>query len=79
MFFSRGVLGEKGSVDPQAGFVSGHAFSRVFDVVLGADLARALGHKIGDKIILTHGKSDGLAADHSDTPFSVTGILRSTG
>jgi len=79
MFFSRGVLGPKGAVDPQAAFVSGHVFSRVFDVVLGSDLARALGHKTGDKIILTHGKSDGLAADHSDTPFSVTGILRSTG
>jgi len=77
MFFARGVLGGKGA--PQVGFVSGQVFGRVFDVVLGAEVARELRHQTGDQIILTHGKSDGLAQEHSDTPFSVTGILRPTG
>jgi putative ABC transport system permease protein len=60
-------------------FLEGKAFSHVFDAVLGFDIAKRLGHKVGDSIVLTHGKGDGLAQDHSDRPFVVTGILEKTG
>ena len=36
-------------------FAQGRAFDGVFDVVIGADIARQLGYKIGSKIILAHG------------------------
>ena len=61
------------------GFSQGQAFSHVFDAVLGADLAKRLGHKVGDSIALTHGRNDGLAQDHADRPFRITGVLRKTG
>lgn len=60
-------------------FQEGKPFSHVFDAVLGFDVAKKLGHKTGDSIVLSHGKADGLAQDHSDRPFTVTGILRKTG
>ncbi len=60
-------------------FHQGKAFSNVFDAVLGFDIAKKLGHKVGDSIVLTHGKGDGLAQDHSDRPFIVKGILKKTG
>jgi putative ABC transport system permease protein len=60
-------------------FSSGQSFTQVFDAVLGADLARRFGLKTGDAIVLTHGKGDGLAQDHADRPFAVTGVLQKTG
>lgn len=60
-------------------FRQGQAFSHVFDAVLGFDVARRLGHKAGDSIVLTHGQGDGLAQDHSDRPFTVSGVLQKTG
>nr|UOZ96464.1 Macrolide export ATP-binding/permease protein MacB [Cupriavidus sp.] len=60
-------------------FISGKAFANVFDAVLGADLAKRFGLKTGDALVLTHGKGDGLAQDHSDRPFTVSGVLQKTG
>jgi putative ABC transport system permease protein len=60
-------------------FYQGKAFSNVFDTVLGFDIAKKLGHRVDDSIVLTHGKGDGLAQDHSDRPFIVKGILKKTG
>ena len=61
-------------------FVEGQKFSDLFDAVLGADVARALNYKIGDKIILAHGTGPiSIGKDHGDTPFRVSGILASTG
>jgi putative ABC transport system permease protein len=60
-------------------FASGKAFSDVFDAVLGADLAKRFGLKTGDSLVLTHGKGEGLAQDHSDRPFTVSGVLQKTG
>ena len=50
----------------------------VFDVILGSDVANKLKHKVGDKIVLTHGiQAEGLY-HHEQTPFEVTGILKKT-
>ena len=50
----------------------------VFDVILGSDVANKLKHKVGDKIVLTHGiQAEGLY-HHDQTPFEVTGILKKT-
>jgi putative ABC transport system permease protein len=57
---------------------SGKWFDNLFAVVVGAEVARALGYKIGDKIILSHGVGDVSFSEHKDKPFTVTGILAPT-
>ena len=61
-------------------FTKGKKFSDLFDTVLGADVARSLNYKIGDKIVLAHGTGPvSIGKDHGDTPFQVSGILEYTG
>jgi len=61
-------------------FFQGKKFSDLFDAVLGADVARKLKYKIGDKIVLAHGTGPvSIGKDHGDTPFRVSGILEPTG
>jgi len=61
-------------------FTKGNKFSDLFDTVLGADVARSLNYKLGDKIILAHGTGQAkIGKDHGDTPFRVSGILKYTG
>ena len=57
----------------------GKAFEGVFDVVLGAEVARKLGNTLGSKVVLSHGDGAMAANDHADKPFTVVGILRATG
>ncbi|GHD69764.1 ABC transporter permease [Jeongeupia chitinilytica] len=58
---------------------SGHEFSHLHDVVLGANIARRLHYQLGQKLVLTHGSGDGALTEHADQPFTVTGILAPTG
>lgn len=60
-------------------FASGKPFEQVFDVVLGADVARQLGYSLGDSIVVAHGLGSSEFAEHDDKPFVVTGILEKTG
>ena len=60
-------------------FSSGTMFSNLFDVVLGADVAKNLRYNIGDDITLSHGTSKAAFQDHKDHPFVVVGILDKTG
>jgi putative ABC transport system permease protein len=57
----------------------GKPFTDLFDVVLGAEVAQALGYKLGDRIVLAHGVSTVSLQQHDDKPFIVTGILARTG
>ena len=38
------------------------------EVVLGAEVAKRFGHKLNDKLVLTHGQSSGLAPSMKTTP-----------
>src|SRR5215207_725316 len=60
-------------------FAQGHAFEDLFDTVLGADVAEALGYRLGDPIVVAHGLGSVSFAQHDDKPFRVAGILASTG
>ena len=52
----------------------------VFDVAIGAEAARELHYRIGDRVVVTHGVSEGLGIlNHDDKPFAVVGILERTG
>ena len=57
----------------------GQWFEGVFDVVLGAGVARSLAHQVGEPIVLSHGGGRTSFSNHEDTPFTVTGILAPTG
>lgn len=57
----------------------GREFNELFDVVIGADVAKKLNYKIGDKIILAHGISDVAFSRHDNLPFTVVGIIAPTG
>jgi putative ABC transport system permease protein len=61
----------------------------LYEAVLGAEVARQLGYRLGQRITLTHGLRAGggdaggaggeLAAEHADKPFTVVGVLARTG
>lgn len=57
----------------------GTASVEEFDAVLGAEVARKLGHRLGERITLSHGDGTFAANDHSDEPFVVRAILQPTG
>ena len=57
----------------------GKPFEQIFDVVLGAEVARRLGYRLGDRLTLTHGTGDAPGIEHADKPFQVSGILAPTG
>jgi putative ABC transport system permease protein len=58
---------------------AGAELADVYDAVLGADVARELGHRVGDDLIVAHGAVDADFTQHDDKPFRVVGILRRTG
>jgi putative ABC transport system permease protein len=60
-------------------FAGGHAMTDLYDAVLGAEVARTLDYKLGDRIVLSHGAGNVSFANHSDKPFVIAGILRPTG
>jgi len=50
-----------------------------FEVVLGAEVAQALGYGLGEEIVLAHGVATISLVKHDDKPFTVVGILERTG
>lgn len=65
--------------DQTLAFSQGNAFNDLYQVVLGAEVARKLGYSPGEKIILTHGLVATRHTQHDDKPFVVVGILKATG
>ena len=60
-------------------FAEGGPFADLYDVVLGAEVAEALGYRLGDSLVIAHGGADVGFARHEDKPFRVVGVLRRTG
>ena len=59
---------------PFAGTLDG-----LYEAVIGAEVAEALGYTLGERIVLSHGSGGALGADHADKPFTVVGVLARTG
>ena len=61
----------------------GRAFSGdldgLYDAVIGAEVADALGYRLGQRIVMSHGAGGLPGAEHADKPFSVVGVLARTG
>lgn len=60
-------------------FEQGKAFDADFQVVLGAQAARATRVKLGQKIVLSHGAGEASGHDHDEFKYEVVGILAPTG
>jgi putative ABC transport system permease protein len=60
-------------------FKAGQPFSDLFDAVVGADVAEALGYAVGDGIVIAHGLGKEGFQTHEDRPFRIAGILAKTG
>lgn len=60
--------------------LNGAIFDSATEVVLGAEVAETLKYKLGDKIIVAHGSTEGDSfEEHADAPLTVVGILEGTG
>jgi putative ABC transport system permease protein len=60
-------------------FAVGAPFKDLYDAVLGAEAAKALGYQMGQELVLAHGTGKVSFTKHSDKPFHVVGILKRTG
>lgn len=62
-------------------FANGKAFDGDFQVVLGAQAARATGVKLGQTVVLSHGAGESAehSHDHDEFKYEVVGILAPTG
>ena len=58
---------------------AGKPFADLFDAVVGADVAEALGYAVGDEIVIAHGLGKEGFQTHEDRPFRIAGILAKTG
>ncbi|MBU0778449.1 MAG: ABC transporter permease [Alphaproteobacteria bacterium] len=58
-------------------FAQGHGLNDLYDAVIGADVAQALGYAVGDPIVVSHGLAS--FTQHDDQPFRVAGIVTKTG
>jgi putative ABC transport system permease protein len=63
-------------------FAGGRPFAAgidgVFEAVVGSEVARELGYRVGDRVVVTHGMAE-LGPEHADKPFTVVGVLAPTG
>lgn len=74
-YFKHFRYGQKQALE----FTQGKAFSEVFDVVLGAEVANKLNYQLGTQLVLAHGMGNTSFSQHDDKPFRVVGILQPTG
>lgn len=63
----------------QLEFQNGTPFADLYEAVLGAEVARGLGYKLGDPIVIAHGAGSVSFVEHDDKPFAVAGVLKPTG
>jgi putative ABC transport system permease protein len=60
-------------------FIAGGPFIGEHDAVIGAEVARRLGYRIGDEITIAHGIGDVSFAEHGEHPFRIAGVVAPTG
>ena len=65
--------------DRKLELAQGERFADANGTVLGAEVATALGYRLGQQTVIAHGSGDVAFALHKDHPFRVVGILARTG
>lgn len=74
-FFEHYQYGQQQAVE----FMDGQAFSELYDVVLGSEVAKQLNYQLEAPLVLAHGIAKTSFSQHKDSPFKVSGILKPTG
>ena len=84
-YFNRFRYGDRQPLVLAQGRAFAGTLDGLYEAVVGAEVAGALGYGVGQRIVLTHGAGAGaaaggsLAAEHADKPFVVVGVLARTG
>jgi len=78
-YFTRFLYGDRQPLVLAQGRAFAGTLDGLYDAVLGAEVADALGYKLGQPITLTHGAGGPMSPEHADKPFTVVGILARTG
>jgi putative ABC transport system permease protein len=60
-------------------FQQGHPFAKLYEAVIGHEVAEKLNYSIGQKIVIAHGAGKTSFSLHKDKPFKIVGILKPTG
>jgi putative ABC transport system permease protein len=74
-YFEYFKYGDKQNIN----FAQGQSFKRLYEVVLGAEVAKKLGYSLNQSLVMSHGTGKVSFTHHDDHPFKVVGILNSTG
>ncbi len=81
-YFQRFAYGDRQPLQFAQGRPFAGTLDGLYEAVLGAEVAQALGYTLGQRITLTHGLAQtpgALAQEHADKPFTVVGVLAPTG
>ena len=80
-YFQRFRYGDRAPLVIAQGRAFAGTLDGLYEAVIGAEVASALGYTLGQKVTLAHGSGVGgsLAAEHADKPFTVVGVLARTG
>ena len=81
-YFTRFLYGDRQPLALAQGRAFTGTLEGLYEAVLGAEVADALGYKLGQRITLSHGLGGlpgELSAEHGDKPFTVVGVLAPTG
>jgi putative ABC transport system permease protein len=65
--------------DRRLELAEGEPMAGVFDAMLGADVAKQLGYRVGQQVVIAHGLGAASFLEHKDKPFTIVGILARTG
>ncbi len=78
-YFTHFLYGDRKALALAQGRPFAGTLDDLYAAVVGAEVADALGYKLGDRITLSHGSGTIPGADHADKPFTVVGVLARTG
>jgi putative ABC transport system permease protein len=78
-YFDHFAYGDRQRLEMAEGRPFGPTLDHLYEAVIGAEVAQALGYRLGSLLTLSHGMGGGPAAEHADKPFTVVGVLRRTG
>ena len=78
-YFERFLYGDRQPLAFAAGRPFAGTLDGLYEAVIGAEVADALGYTLGQRITLSHGLGEAVSAEHADKPFTVVGVLARTG
>jgi putative ABC transport system permease protein len=82
-YFTRFLYGDRQPLALAEGRAFAGTLDGLYEAVIGAEVADALGYRMGQRLTLSHGMTPSpggaLSAEHADKPFTVVGILARTG